>query len=962
MREIYRDKKWEQLQSLLSDSNEGLLGVMRNIVSSENEAEIMREKSINILRKAFQPLFDAEFYSTTGTEVDIVIHFFLSYSKVILERFNSTHNSHQIKIKSARLSYKVNTEPVEEIRLLMMKLLSDILTYLQEQRQSSNPSNFSLKKSFELSDAFNSICQILPLQHALLDSYPELKRESCSVLKKLCCIAPTSVIRNNLDSLVQPLTFSPSMEGSDVGIKACLLQHRHSKTRVSAVEAAHAIVMSQLSQYTCENFDAVGNTPLDYKALNAIRSILETRILPSWKQCILDRSSLVRKSIIESLGNVSLAVVRLHNMVEREDAAWKDILSPFFWQLLFGSLADEASDNRILAKKTLAAVALDSSWFGLNNDQLNGLALHVLPIILPLDLEDAKNWSAPRRLQAIKSIDATFNAILVVDYSLVHPTPVDLSQKYINSLPLNDLITMICYLIEDEEALITQAAASCAETLGKHPVIGSTVAIRLISRLRGDFVVWKDVDSSIPTLLSMLNHVIHSNGYAGSQHWVENLLPDLSAVLSGSKILQKFADNASMMQLTNVCETILEVTCYNLSPSSVSKSIDCGTQTLRSDPLVCILRCCVQILGCPDAFGLSSRSMAIIDHLSAAHQREGEYAETLWNNVFRALLNTLLTENYDAAIEESNIEDRQSMTYGFWDTRYPRFAAFEAFLLHCDRDSLENNFDLVAPIFSQELAPPTHESSCKENTTGTHVMNLNRKLSFMALLQSVCSKISFDTIQLRSLTSNLVENVIAPSLVWQAGGQASALRKVSIACLYTLLHGGEVAAQLNHASLFKIFPLLKSNLVDDEASIRHLACNCVKILIKDSHVILELDYIDQAYAELVKALDDSNESIRLAACEALLEFLKRITVSMCNDDGIQSVLTYVVEHVMVHMDDSSNYQLQLKCLEVLTVALDIDPSVVVGCIKEFPTLQSKSKSLFEEITRRVSEKISIGMV
>ena len=624
MREIYRDKKLEQLHSLLSDSNVGFLGVMQNILSSENEAEIMREKSIHILRKTFQPIFDAAFYSTTGTEVEIVTHFFLSYSKVILQRFYATRNSlmhnDQTKISFARSSYRVKAEPVEEIRLLMMKLVSDTLTYFQEQRKS-NRNRFSLNKSLELSDAFNNICQVLPLQYALLDSYPELKRESCLVLTKLCYIAPNSVILNNLDSLVQPLTFSPSLDNSDIGIKVCLLYHRHSKTRMGAIEATHAIVMSQLSDYIGGYLEAVENIPSDKKQLNAIRSILETRILPSWKQCVLDRSAPVRKAIIVSLGKISLALMRLNNKEEREDPALTSIFSPLFWQLLFGSLADETSDNRILAKEALDAVSQDCSYFDSNIDQLNILALHVLPINLPLDLEDAKSWSVPRRLQAIRSIDATFNAMLTADTSLAHPAPVEISQKWINSIPLNDLITILCYHVEDEETTITQAAASCAETLGTHPIIGSNVAISLLSRLRGDFVVAKDVDSSIPTSLSVLNHVISSYDYAGSQRWVEHLLPELCAVLAGSRILHHFADSTSMLQLTNVCETILKVSCYNLSAYSVSKNIDCDTQTFRSDPLVCILRCCVQILGCPDGFGLSSRSLAMIDNLYDSNRK-----------------------------------------------------------------------------------------------------------------------------------------------------------------------------------------------------------------------------------------------------------------------------------------------------------------------------------------------------
>jgi len=100
------------------------------------------------LRKTFQPIFDAAFYSTTGTEVEIVAHYFLSYSKVILQRFYATLNN--------------------------------------------------------------------------------------------------------------------------VGIKVCLLYHRHSKTRMGAIEATHAILMSQLSHYIGGYVEAVENIPSDNKYLNAI--------------------------------------------------------------------------------------------------------------------------------------------------------------------------------------------------------------------------------------------------------------------------------------------------------------------------------------------------------------------------------------------------------------------------------------------------------------------------------------------------------------------------------------------------------------------------------------------------------------------------------------------------------------------------------------------------------------------
>jgi hypothetical protein len=943
-----------------SSSNEGFLGVMLSILSSEKEAEIMREKSIHVLRKTFQPILDDFSSRTTEVEYQIVINFFVSYSNVILERFHVPRpclpqNEHFTRVTPAS-GYRAHPEPVEEIRLLLMKLLSDILSYFQAYK-NKNPNDCRLSDNTDTTDAFNNICQILPLQYALLGPYPELKRECCLVLKQLCNVAPSSVIQNHLDSLLQPLTFPLSLKDGDAATKACLLQHRHSKTRVCAIEATDAIIMLQLTGHLV-NLEAGGETSPDNGQLNAIHGILESRILPSWKQCVLDRSALVRKTIIESLGKVAIAVMKLKSKEEEEYRG--SILSPKLWQLLFSSLVDEATDNRILAKEVLERISLESSYFWSSSGHLNALALHALPHILPLNLEDASNWSAPRRLQAIRSIDSAFSVMLTADEPLLNFSPIVVSEGWINSIPLNNILTMLCSLIEDEESSIIQAAASCAKTLGKHPIIGSSVTFRLLSSLRGNLTVSNGVDGTIPALLNVLNNVVCSGDYASSQRWVETLVQEICSVLAGSYILQNFTDVETMCQLTNICETILEVTHHTLSDFLTSKIIEFDVSSACGDPLIYFMRCCIQILGCPDSFGLSSRSLAMIDRVSKACRNCGHCANILWESSFRMLVNILLAEEYDANVGETTSGIPQSVLPHYWDKSCPQFAAFEALLLHCDRDSLARNIDLVASIFSRHLAPPPPGASFKEDATSAQVANLSTRLSFMALLQSVISKISLDMAQLRSLTSSLVENIIAPNLVWQVGGPASALRKVSIACLYTLLRGGGVAAQLTQSSLVKIFPVIMSNLGDDDASIRHLTCLCLTMLIKDSQVISEGDYLDRVSTDLVKALDDSNENIRLVACDAILILLKHAPEIYFIKEGTRSAITNIVEHVMVHMDDSSNYELQLKCLDVLTAALDIDSAVVIKCTKETPRYQSKSNMFYEEISRRANKKIAIG--
>lgn len=222
----------------------------------------------------------------------------------------------------------------------------------------------------------------------------------------------------------------------------------------------------------------------------------------------------------------------------------------------------------------------------------------------------------------------------------------------------------------------------------------------------------------------------------------------------------------------------------------------------------------------------------------------------------------------------------------------------------------------------------------------------------MALLQSVISKISFAQDQLKPFLNSLIEDIIVPNLVWQVGGPASALRKVTIASLFTLLRGRGVIEHLNLSSTSKLVPVVQTNLTDDDASIRHLACLCLTLLLNSLLVKLTEKDVDHLYPDLVKALDDSNENIRFAACDAILALLKIIPSMNCRAE----VFGYIVDHVMVHMDDP-NHELQLKCLDLLTFALDFDMETVAKCAENAKSSHRETK-FCDKLLLRASQKLS----
>ena len=966
--------------SILDCGQSRFLEIILTILSSNSEADIMREKSIRVLRNSFQPILASKSILPEHSnnknflrcedvkELKTVMNFFVAYSGIILNRFDDSNPSSLFS--SGARPDKANPEPVEEIRLLMMTLLSDILCYLKAFR-SKNIYEESCFSCTNVLEAFTNICKILPLKYALLDPYPELKRECCLVLQQLCFLAPSSVILGHLDSLVRPLILPSQLNDAGLALaKSSLLQHRHAKTRIYAIETTDAILMSQLyfidGQPMKAKNDASEDELIKYqehllRQCQVMQGILESKILPSWKQCVLDRSALVRKSLIKSVRNLSVGLAKLqfheNNMVA------ESILSPKLLQLLFGSLADDAEENRIISKKSIEEVFVvvhslsPESQIGCCKINIF-LSCDVLPYILPLDIEDALDWSAPQRLHSIRSIGAVFDAMLDFDGLATEMT--ESSEDWISRIPIDNLVFVLCSLIEDEECGIRNAAACCAKTLGKHPKLGTVIVFNLISRIQ-ETTPAKVIDpksletninnpsirfsGSIPAVLSVLSSVLRFDEC--KQRWVDEILHDICVVLAGRRILENFSDCEVMWQLTSVCEAILDVTDNS---SFVSTTLS-GGDTVQSDTSIYFIRCCIQILGCPVSFGISKRGSDMIDILSRKNG-ENNNPLSLWEQNFRKVLSMLLFEDYEDNFGGNDSGSLKSkVPHIYWDVKSPQFSAFEALLLNCNGDSVAKNFDLLSPLFYRHLAAPIAGSSSKEDAS-VFVTSLSTKLSFMALLQSVISKMSFAQDQLKPFLNSLIEDIIVPNLVWQVGGPASALRKVTIASLFTLLRGRGVMEHLNLSSLSKLFPVVQTNLTDDDASIRHLACLCLTLLLNSLLVKLTEKDVDHLYPDLVKALDDSNENIRFAACDAIRALLKIIPRMNCRAE----VFGYIVDQVMVHMDDP-NHELQLKCLDLLTFALDFDMETVVKCAKNAKSSHRETK-FCDKLLLRASQKLS----
>jgi len=192
----------------------------------------------------------------------------------------------------------------------------------------------------------------------------------------------------------------------------------------------------------------------------------------------------------------------------------------------------------------------------------------------------------------------------------------------------------------------------------------------------------------------------------------------------------------------------------------------------------------------------------------------------------------------------------------------------------------------------------------------------------MALLESIMGDASTAAV-MKSHMGVLINDIITPNIVWKAGGVASTIRKVSIACLFTVLKMGAAESQVLFMAAPKLLPVLKTNLGDYDASSRQLCVLSLGILFAALPGALGFEPVHQLYPELLKCLDDSSDDVRFAACGTLKVFL----LAAPKEHFKGTLMDYMCDQLLIHLDDPDEI-IQKAVFEILIVASSVDKGVV----------------------------------
>lgn len=829
-----------------------------------------------------------------------------------------------------------------------------------------------------------NICQTVA-KSTFLDPYPEVQNISCIMIQLLAQLCPLAV-RMNAIRLLVPLTGRGNEwendtrgggGGSGSGIqqlsdatmsKKCLFHHRHSKTRCHAVETSATIVLC------CPRIvDGGNNVELveenEYQGSHSVtmEQILYDTVLPGWNNMLkLDSSASVQGTVITSLGMIANKLAWGYSpnkvntfqlqalpetLVKSPDSFNYDLSSiveaRVLVMLLLGTSAGSMTSVQTLAMHQL------------NNLQHEGTIKHYLP------MEKFRSYFQPMLELTLRSYSQdesscqgkvcyleTLRVLLILAIPLMNRSnkssltddtmpALELSTSSIRSILVVLSATVLC----DDKDMV-KVAQTIFRVLGSNNIIATEIVLKCFVN-KGSTV---DVDhhlqldtlvitaESSPSLMTsmllaidgLMKGVLHTEETTSILNKLDPTLttsvPDwfhssplmastISSLLCHPALLANTVTNSLLAwSLLDACESFSKCTLTL-----------CDGLRLSDDDIVCISVSITYLLGCPETYGLSSNVMNIMHSFSDAvglHDSKNcnEESSCVLDIHFREVLAIILSTAMPLP----------------WKQSEPVFCAMDALLRACNGYTVGSNFNLVAPFFISHLVamrPDEIQRDTLNAKTDDLAEEYAIRISLMALLQTILSDESFhqtlcpqqtaSTTFSAQFTTDVLLSLVLPNLVWRPGAMASALRKIAVATLFSLLSG---TTNLFYPDMIThLIPVLLTNLDDSESTTRELSCVCLSLILQNasSEILSIVDksknrVIDAMYPQFLGLLDDCHHPVRLAACRALKEYIAQTHAIVSKSAKCMETIT---ADLLLHLDDPDQ-DIKNGIFQVLVVLID----------------------------------------
>lgn len=240
-----------------------------------------------------------------------------------------------------------------------------------------------------------------------------------------------------------------------------------------------------------------------------------------------------------------------------------------------------------------------------------------------------------------------------------------------------------------------------------------------------------------------------------------------------------------------------------------------------------------------------------------------------------------------------------------WDERSAKRQVLETLLRNAGAAAAEHIGALV-PVLSRQSSPEDATVPARIDLLGLVHFLLNEPDE--ALTQAV-----------REHSTALLLRVLIPNCTWRAGQSNNKIRKGGMVCIHSMLQRRMVASGALNAAFADLLPILKSCMDDTwSPDNRMIACLVLSCMLAELQAEISGEQLREVYPELLKRLDDSNDKIRVAVCEAFSVFFKCLPPKWS-----RSLYEYILRTLFVHLDDP-NPEIQQGIYRVLEAAVHQD--------------------------------------
>ena len=861
-----------------------------------------RESSVEILRCLLKRSFSKENVSCNEEQINVLQSLFRKCSHLFEKRMSRDEGG---------------MEQSEHIRLALVELMTELGTYLTTHNDV---------EQIQLCEDASRICHTLA-RDVFKDPFPDILLASCKLVQTLARLSPPAVGETATELLLQ-------LAGNDV--KHCLFGHRRSKIRSEAVETSSAIVLCLCYQSSRNNDDP------------SIQEALQNILLPGWEELIkMDSSVPVRLAVLRAVRVTAEQFDWSYSptvTVEHDKESTPSIESHLLSLFVSGISDGNVQVQEVALQQMYASGCLGKGETAVNWDVISRYFNPLIETVLAscsLSLTTCMG-----RVRSLEALQVCLSFVLAIT---------DVDEPCLTLPRIKPIVECLRRnIIDTDENDVLQAALKACEILGESK-FPSLILTMMVEPNEERFELSKDAVAMILTprecsstmlfLSRMVKGLLcHDKGseilsrldptfVVSTPDWIYSSPSSMVAItmlLSHPKVTNSVAENPSLAW--GLLESVSEVIKCCTHHLNSREEVDKGPWTLKEESVLDILISIVHLLGCPDTFGLSTKTVKILEDFSSCFLSDVDADDTVTAKKEATLLDDYFCKVVPKIVATAETEFP-------WKESDASFQSMRALLRAVNGSTISSNFDVVAPFFM-------HHISNSDIAQDEEAEEYSLRITMMSLLQSILADKTFHSAGCSPSTkiapSRIILSLTLPHLAWRPGGLASALRKIGIATVYSLLSNLEGVSEtsvLQTDTLTRLIPILHSCLEDTESSTRELSCVSLSMVLEQasSEVIRKilktnLRVIDTLEPSLLNLLDDSHNPVRLAACRTLRllftlrplseKAISRLIIHLDDDEKdikeqVHGVLEFVINLIIRNI--SSDCEQARVCSEKLMV-------------------------------------------